>query len=1139
VGNLVFDRAELVNQNFTLNIDKDYVLKDISPNSLMPIISANLPTEADYNRWSSFIPDNPYPIYGYQHIQAMYTDLPNSQMFEVFRGQVVLDQEPIRSFSYVGTSKEPIETGQSHTLAVFEDNNLLGLINVRIKPTTVRTDLCDRSLLMGNQGVSGAMGVENPAVLVHGWNSFDRLGVVDMHLWSNIAEALTSTGAEIFSARVDAWNTSEARGEQLITYIECVLAQESTGGRRVDLIGHSQGAPTARYAAYWLGEENINSVTGVSGINDGGMVNVVNRGHAERAHQKLNRHYQNGKLTQDNSLDSLIFALIDKDDLNSKATTLGQEYQLLRKLLMLAQEILDNIIILMQTDGDSVSESLIVSFNALLDQSVQEINDNSEMKLLLFSRDLCGDPTNIEMNPFEWFQGQFGMLTCKGSVYDHIKHMSDLMKLDSGTVASFLSQNLPYIEIIRDSVVNVTEQLDRLDSGQGSDYYEILSNIKTMQVQVQNIADYDFDGLRDQLSPYDGDVYDQDDDAFYGRTFIDGLSHAAQVVRRFREAYNKDSDDCTGSGFDDLNFPIVDFYPCYFYKDTLQIIEDTLLASVDTLKQLPSVVDAFIDLTQGDMTYSGFIQEVQPLRQFFLDVAGTWDQVEVELEDNENSNMSGSLVKALSDFTSSLQSFQPLIQNINNVKQTMIDVNNESGGTIGDDASWGVLKDWQVSQFTKLRDEIMSDFLDSEAAIANKLFSDDDTKNKINECLLAEDSWLRKYYSDNKDSGAPPLPSFDPENSTIDCVDFVIDIINAVVDTIVPLEEFNPITNKTPQQEVELGLYGISAFGSQLLNLKYPNTGKTPGRYLECIRNIDNIGGPDFSESATFNDHQSNQTKYYSLIAQRQVSVTDVSNYADLSSINMVVTGNNTDPLDTIDTFAEYYSNFTLINRSQDVEGEPRTADLEKMFKNTDFLVNTCSQELGHVVRIDDIPNLNHGQMVDYNGIDGSFGRFILGQDPAGTGSLVSEELSNCNSKSGIVDRKVCLTRLFPRMLIAYMTKKPGGSKSNSYDVDSPFEDLSVSGDYHNSSSHYGVPIARDPSYETDKRVSDRYQDIGTSDNLPLLDRLLGWLGDDVQVGASVPFPNGSCCEIDDSSCVPYVPGLYTQHLKDLQEGRY
>src|SRR5262249_50239320 len=74
-----------------------------------------------------------------------------------------------------------------------------------------------------------------PIVLEHGLAGFDELfGVYEY--WFLIPEALEDGGATVFVTEVSQFNSTEARGEQLIDQIEQIVA--ITGKPKVNLIGH-------------------------------------------------------------------------------------------------------------------------------------------------------------------------------------------------------------------------------------------------------------------------------------------------------------------------------------------------------------------------------------------------------------------------------------------------------------------------------------------------------------------------------------------------------------------------------------------------------------------------------------------------------------------------------------------------------------------------------------------------------------------------------------------------------------------------------------------------------------------------------------------------------------------------------------
>jgi triacylglycerol lipase len=103
-----------------------------------------------------------------------------------------------------------------------------------------------------------------PMVLVPGMLGFIRLWVYPY--WFGIPQALRRRGAAVHTVQVSMLNSSEVRGEQLLQVIERL--RRETGADKVNLIGHSQGALTARYAAA-MRPEWVASVTSVAGPNHG------------------------------------------------------------------------------------------------------------------------------------------------------------------------------------------------------------------------------------------------------------------------------------------------------------------------------------------------------------------------------------------------------------------------------------------------------------------------------------------------------------------------------------------------------------------------------------------------------------------------------------------------------------------------------------------------------------------------------------------------------------------------------------------------------------------------------------------------------------------------------------------------------
>ncbi|MBV7565603.1 triacylglycerol lipase [Pseudomonas sp. PDM27] len=103
-----------------------------------------------------------------------------------------------------------------------------------------------------------------PILLIHGLFGFERIGKFE--LFHDIRQALRNAGARVFVPHLSAIHDNEVRGNQLLMQIERVL--EGTGTPKVNLIGHSQGALAARYAAA-VAPHSVASVTSVSGPNHG------------------------------------------------------------------------------------------------------------------------------------------------------------------------------------------------------------------------------------------------------------------------------------------------------------------------------------------------------------------------------------------------------------------------------------------------------------------------------------------------------------------------------------------------------------------------------------------------------------------------------------------------------------------------------------------------------------------------------------------------------------------------------------------------------------------------------------------------------------------------------------------------------
>lgn len=104
-----------------------------------------------------------------------------------------------------------------------------------------------------------------PIVLAHGMAGFDSLfGVLDY--WYGIEGTLEDGGATVFVTEVSQFNTTQARGEQLLAQVQQVLA--ITGKSKVNLIGHSHGGLDVRYVAA-VRPDLVASVTSVGSPHKG------------------------------------------------------------------------------------------------------------------------------------------------------------------------------------------------------------------------------------------------------------------------------------------------------------------------------------------------------------------------------------------------------------------------------------------------------------------------------------------------------------------------------------------------------------------------------------------------------------------------------------------------------------------------------------------------------------------------------------------------------------------------------------------------------------------------------------------------------------------------------------------------------
>ena len=124
--------------------------------------------------------------------------------------------------------------------------------------------------LFANQNAhaqSGYTQTKYPIVLVHGILGFDSILGVDY--FYKIPAALQKDGAQVFTVTVSGMNTTELRGEQLLSQVKQIIAM--TGAKKVNLVGHSHGGITVRYVA-GVRPDLVASVTSIAGPNKGSKV---------------------------------------------------------------------------------------------------------------------------------------------------------------------------------------------------------------------------------------------------------------------------------------------------------------------------------------------------------------------------------------------------------------------------------------------------------------------------------------------------------------------------------------------------------------------------------------------------------------------------------------------------------------------------------------------------------------------------------------------------------------------------------------------------------------------------------------------------------------------------------------------------
>lgn len=100
-------------------------------------------------------------------------------------------------------------------------------------------------LLLSISAACQAAYTANPVVLVPGIFAFDSIAMVDY--WYQIPAALQSQGTEVYVPKINAFDNSVKRGNQLIQQLEGYKVASNGRIKKFNLIAHSQGGMTSRY----------------------------------------------------------------------------------------------------------------------------------------------------------------------------------------------------------------------------------------------------------------------------------------------------------------------------------------------------------------------------------------------------------------------------------------------------------------------------------------------------------------------------------------------------------------------------------------------------------------------------------------------------------------------------------------------------------------------------------------------------------------------------------------------------------------------------------------------------------------------------------------------------------------------------
>jgi len=99
-------------------------------------------------------------------------------------------------------------------------------------------------LLLSFSAASNAT-TKHPVVLVPGIFAFDNIAMIDY--WYQIPAELQSQGVKVYIPKINAFDSSVKRGNQLIAQLESYKAASNGTIQKFNLMAHSQGGMTSRY----------------------------------------------------------------------------------------------------------------------------------------------------------------------------------------------------------------------------------------------------------------------------------------------------------------------------------------------------------------------------------------------------------------------------------------------------------------------------------------------------------------------------------------------------------------------------------------------------------------------------------------------------------------------------------------------------------------------------------------------------------------------------------------------------------------------------------------------------------------------------------------------------------------------------